>query len=109
MAKGKKTGGRVAGVPNKIIRIGDVAAKLEALGCDPIAGMAALARDEKATKELRGKMLSELAQYVAPKRKAIEHSGPAGDPIDTSDSAARQRIIGRIAEYAASLGSGGSS
>ena len=28
--------------------------------------------------ELRGRMYAELAQYVAPKRKALEHSGDAG-------------------------------
>lgn len=38
---------------------------------------------EACAPELRGKMLAELAQYVAPKRKAIEHSGPGGGPIET--------------------------
>jgi hypothetical protein len=28
--------------------------------------------------ELRGRMYSELAQYVAPKRKAMEHSADDG-------------------------------
>jgi hypothetical protein len=31
--------------------------------------------------DLRAKMFAELAQYVAPKRKAVEHSGPDGDAI----------------------------
>ena len=51
-----------------------VAQRLAALKCDPIAGMAALARDKKNPPELRGRMFAELAQYVAPKRRAIEHS-----------------------------------
>ena len=38
MALGRKTGGRVAGTPNK--RTVEVIERLESLGCDPIAGMA---------------------------------------------------------------------
>jgi hypothetical protein len=71
MAKGHKTGGRVAGTPNK--RTQEVAGLLESLGCDPIEGMAQIAMNEKHSPELRGRMFAELAQYIAPKRKAIEH------------------------------------
>ena len=35
-----------------------------------------------ASLELRGQMYKELAQYVAPKRKAIEVSGEGGKPIE---------------------------
>jgi len=67
---GKKTGGRQAGTPNKrTIEIQEILAELN---CNPIEGMARIAMDEKNSPELRGKMYSELAQYVAPKRKAIE-------------------------------------
>ena len=76
MPNGRKTGGRQKGTPNKTTQ--DVAARLEALGCDPIAGMAALALDPTNPPELRGRMFSELAQYVAPKRKAVEHSAEPG-------------------------------
>src|SRR4051812_32595528 len=76
MPKGRKTGGRQKGTPNKATQ--DVAARLKALGCDPIEGMAALALDTSNPPELRGRMFSELAQYVAPKRKAIEHSAEPG-------------------------------
>lgn len=69
-------GGRQKGVPNKATI--DVQARLAALNCDPIEGMALLAMDETNTPELRGKMYSELAQYVAPKRKAVEHSAAPG-------------------------------
>jgi len=72
MALGRKTGGRVAGTPNK--RTAEVMERLEALGCDPIEGMARIAMDEANPPELRGRMFAELAQYVAPKRKAVEHS-----------------------------------
>ena len=67
-----KTGGRQAGTPNRATA--DVIAKLEALGCDPIEGMARIAMDEGNSPELRGKMYAELACYIAPKRKAIDHS-----------------------------------
>jgi hypothetical protein len=56
----------------------DVIDKLAALRCDPITGMALIAMNEKNPVELRGRMFAELAQYVAPKRKALEHSGDAG-------------------------------
>ncbi len=46
--------------------------RLEALGCNPIEGMARIAMDESADLSLRGQMYKELAPYVAPKRKAVE-------------------------------------
>ncbi|MDQ3796834.1 MAG: DUF5681 domain-containing protein [Pseudomonadota bacterium] len=41
--------------------------RLEALGCDPIEGMARIAMDESAHPSLRAQMYKELAQYVASK------------------------------------------
>ncbi len=78
---GERRGGRQKGVPNKATL--SVMEKLAALGCDPIEGMARLASDENNRPELRGRMLAELAAYVAPKRKAIEHTGAEGGPIAT--------------------------
>lgn len=34
--------------------------------------------------ELRGKMAGELANYLAPKRKAIEHTGSDGGPVQAA-------------------------
>lgn len=80
-------GGRPAGVPSK--KQVDVLEQLRVLGCDPIAGMARIAVEaEKGTEKLdkngnvvfvkdyalAGQMYKELAQYVAPKRKAVEVS-----------------------------------
>lgn len=70
MALGKKTGGRTAGTPNR--RTADVIERLRLLGCDPIEGMAQIAMDEANAPELRGRMYAELAQYVAPKRRALD-------------------------------------
>jgi len=67
-----KTGGRQRGTPNKATRA--VAEKLEALGCDPILGMARIAMDEKNSAETRGRYYGELAQYVHAKRKPIDDS-----------------------------------
>lgn len=70
MPDGRKFGGRIKGTPNRVTA--DVQARLAALKCDPIEGMAQLALDPANPPELRGRMFAELAQYIAPKRKAIE-------------------------------------
>lgn len=70
MAFKQKTGGRVAGTPNK--RTMELKDRLQAIGCDPIEGMAHLAMDPATTPELRGRMFAELAGYLYPKRKAVE-------------------------------------
>jgi len=76
MAKGFKTGRRQAGTP--IRRPQEVCDQLLAIGCDPIEGMARLALDPSNPPELRARMYSELAQYVAPKRKSVDLSSTAG-------------------------------
>ena len=72
MAKGKKTGGRVAGTPNKNNQ--SIMDKLAELECDPLEGMAIIAREAMAAGEyiIALNAYKELAQYVAPKRKSIE-------------------------------------
>ena len=108
MEKRKKTGGRQKGTLNKAKS--DITEKLASMGCDPIVGMARIALD--CEKELQildnaiadtddalikadnircknqhiiqaGNMYKELAQYVAPKKRAMEHSGS----IDTGSIA----------------------
>lgn len=78
MPKGVKYGGRTKGTPNK--KTTDVADKLNAIGCDPILGMAEIAAEARASGnlELAGSMYKELAQYIAPKRKAIEVQADVG-------------------------------
>tara|TARA_R110000765_G_scaffold132095_1_gene230589 strand:+ start:251 stop:568 length:318 start_codon:yes stop_codon:yes gene_type:complete len=72
MAKGMKTGGRQKGTPNKNNQT--IMDKLSDLNCDPIEGMATIARKAMDEGEfiLAGTMFKELAQYVAPKRKSVE-------------------------------------
>jgi len=81
MAAGKKYGGRVKGTPNK--KNQSIMDKLEALNCDPLEGMAKIAKKamEEGEFALAGTMFKELAQYVAPKRKSIEMSGEMGIDI----------------------------
>ena len=75
MAGTKGNSGRKKGVPNK--RTQSVIDQLVSLDCDPIEGMASIARKAMDEGELilAGSMYKELAQYVAPKRKSIEVSG----------------------------------
>jgi len=106
VVKSTKKGGRVKGTPNK--KTQDVIDRLKELDCDPIEGMAKIAMNDVtcsvcegsgkmdddegcepcygsgkllATIELRGQMYKELAQYVAPKRKAIEVTGANGEDL----------------------------
>ncbi|MBM3380286.1 MAG: hypothetical protein FJY39_11230 [Betaproteobacteria bacterium] len=70
MAHGFKSGGRLKGTPNR--RTQDLQTQLERLGCDPFEGMARIAMDPESPVEVRARMFAELAQYIAPKRKAIQ-------------------------------------
>jgi len=77
----RRKGGRQKGTPNKKTK--DVIDRLKDLNCDPIEGMTKIA--EAALKlgdlQLAGQMYKELAQYVAPKRKAIEVTGKDGERL----------------------------
>jgi hypothetical protein len=84
---GKREGaGRKKGQPNK--KTASIQAKLDKLGCDPIEGMARIAKRamEEGDMPLAGSMYKELAQYVAPKRKAVEVSGDQENPLKTITS-----------------------
>ncbi len=51
--------------------------------------MARIAMNETAELAIRAQMFKELAQYVAPKRKAIEVTGEDGGPIKGEFSLAK--------------------
>jgi hypothetical protein len=103
MATGKKTGGRKAGTPNR--KTLDVIEKLEALDCDPISAMARIAQqaEEEGDKSLAARMYSELAVYVAPKRKAVEQTIKHEDERTKEEVEANYQEAMRqvIAEYEA--------
>jgi len=51
-----------------------------------------LANDEDADAALRFNANKEVAQYVEAKRKAIEHTGPDGGPLQVVATALDERI-----------------
>lgn len=67
---GQKTGGRVAGTPNK--RSAELIERLEALGCDPLEGLAKIAADPTIDMALRARVYADLLPYLYPKRRAVE-------------------------------------
>jgi len=71
--------GRPKGSPNK--RSSIIERMLEHKGADPLGFMADLILDEDADRQLRFNAAKELAQYVAPKRKAIELTGEGSRPV----------------------------
>jgi hypothetical protein len=79
MALGHKTGGRKVGTPNRKTR--EISELLESLGHNPIEAMVRIATDPEASLELRGRMNAELAQYIYPKRKAVEVAGDQEAPL----------------------------
>lgn len=101
---GERRGGRKPGTPNK--KTTDIEAKLAALNCDPLELLARVANGEALevrlpnspehsepieqwpTLEQRIAASKELAQYVAPKRKAIEHSGHIATHEDSLEALA---------------------
>ena len=79
MAAGKKTGGRVKGVPNKA-----TAAKAKAVaesGLTPLDYMLTVMRDDKADLARRDEMAKAAAPYVHNRLAAIAHTGPEGGPM----------------------------
>jgi len=71
--------GRQKGTPNR--RSVEAAELMEDLGVNPLVGMIEIALDTSNPPELRGRMFSELASYVYPKRKAVELGTPDGQAL----------------------------
>jgi len=51
------------------------------MGCDPIEGLARIALDPQTNVALKVRSFAELAQYVYPKRKAIEVAAEGQDEL----------------------------
>jgi len=98
--------GRPKGSANK--RTQEIEEKLQGMKCDPIAGLARIAvmaeEDAQAAEDPAGRIphmqlatncYKELAQYIAPKRKAVEVSQDPENPIMTED-----QIDARLASLA---------
>ena len=94
----KKNGGLLPRLDRR-----SIAETLAKLSCDPIEGMVLIAQDDKNRPELRGRMFAELAQYVYPKLRAIELSGPGGGPVELNVSPS-ELLARRIDSLAARIG-----
>jgi hypothetical protein len=79
MALGRKTGGRTAGTKNR--RTEELTARLDALGVDPLTGLAQIAQDPEAPLDLRARVQIELLSYMYPKRKALDVSSGIQQPV----------------------------
>lgn len=91
---GKREGaGRKKGSLNKVLT--SIADMLDEMGCNPLQNLAKVANGEKHFAQVSDGELGEvyptldqmiaankeLSQYVAPKRKAVEHTGGDGEPL----------------------------
>ena len=72
--------------------------------CDPIAVMCGFVADVNLKAEFRGRMAAELAQYLHPKLRAVEHTGPGGGPVEILNESARDEFARRITGLAARIG-----
>ena len=99
-----KTGGKQAGhAERQQITIGTVKATCERLGCDPFRIMANIALDETQPAKLRADCASDLAQYLAPKLKAVDHTF-GGSGALTVNASGTELLASRIAGLAAKIG-----
>ena len=76
--KGQRIGGRQKGTPNKKTLI--LKDLLDKMSFDPAKKLVEMMPD--LNYELKAKICLELMEYLYPKRKAIEHSGPDGEAIE---------------------------
>ena len=77
----KKTGGRQKGTPNKPTEgIREILAEMK---YDPVREMVRIANlaSRKGDHALAGSMAKEVAQYIYPKRKQVEHLGADGQKL----------------------------
>lgn len=84
-----KTGGRAKGSPNR--NKTELADKARELGVDPFTILLLYAKGDADTLgytfiplELRLKAASEASKYLYPQKKAVEHSGEGGGPIEAT-------------------------
>lgn len=72
MPKGFKAGGRTKGTPNKKTANLKELIEEKYQGFDPIIELIAISRQENLSVDLKVNVLKSVAEYVYPKRKAIE-------------------------------------
>ena len=78
-----KNAGRKKGAPGKLAL--DVSTRLESMGCDPIAGLARIARaTEETDPAISAHCYAKLANKVYPDRKAVDNRLVDSDGNDTA-------------------------
>lgn len=82
MPKGAKYGGRQKGTPNSERKELFQLMAENFPGWHPVVAMAEIANDTSLSKDIRLTAMKEVAKYVAPQLKAIEHSGSV-DAVQT--------------------------
>lgn len=75
--KGRKTGGRKKGAPNKRTR----ALAVEASGLAPLDYMLKIMRDTRQGSNLRLDAAKSAAPYLYPRLSSIKHVGPDNGPV----------------------------
>jgi hypothetical protein len=70
--------------------------RLEALGCDPLEGLARIAADPSTDTALRARIYADLLPYLYPKRKAVEVSGPDGGAVEIDTEQILDEIMRKL-------------
>ncbi len=81
MAKGKKTGGRKKGTPNKATTAAKIRAEVAASGEVPLDYMLRVMRDKTVEPVRRDAMAKAAAPYVHPSLASVRHSGDEQNPL----------------------------
>ena len=102
MARGRKTGGRKAGTPNKATSA--TAAAIAASGPTPLDYMLSVLRDEAREPAIRLEAAKAAAPYVHPRLSAVAQSGPEGGPIEMSGISFEERREQAVAAIRAAFG-----
>ena len=85
MAIGKKTGGGLRSGSKNKDRV-SVEARMLELGCDPLQAMVEIAQEARDAGDLAlsAKIHGDLLQYIRPRLRSVEHSGPDGGAIQVT-------------------------
>lgn len=80
MAKGRKTGGRQKGTPNRVTQ--ELRARILASGLSPIDYMISVMRDTNAPRDIRLDAAKAAAPYVHQRLEAVQVTGPDDGPLE---------------------------
>jgi tyrosyl-tRNA synthetase len=87
---GPKYGGRQKGTPNK--RSWSAIEICEKNGYDPIQELITISK-ETGSRDLKASIAKEVAKYVYPQRKALEHSGEIANPFSEKTTEELKELV----------------